>query len=294
MTSITHGVFPPIPTPMDSNGEIDYEGLEDVIRHVEAGGVDGIVPCGTTGERSTLRPEEHRRVIETAVEIASTPVIAGTGSPSTWETIELTRHAQEVGADGALVIGPYYTGPSESDLVDHYREVADAVDIPILIYNFPGGMGFNITPSVVEAVADHPNIEGIKDSSGEIDQISELCRRTRDADFDVLSGWDSLVLPAVSLGAVGLIGICANVFPERSVDLLTAAKEGDTANARELHDALTALETELVAEKPPITIKQALAEMGVCEPHVRAPHTATDDAGVTRIQEAMTDFRNAL
>jgi 4-hydroxy-tetrahydrodipicolinate synthase len=192
---------------MDGDGTIDYDRLIDVINHVEDGGVDGIVPCGTTGERSTLRPEEHREIIDVAVDAASGPVIAGTGSPSTWETVELTRYAENAGADGALVIGPYYTSPGEDDLVTHYQTVADAVDIPLVLYNFPGGMGFNITPDVVERLASHPNIAGIKDSSGDIDQINELCLQTREANFDVLSGWDTLVLPAVSVGAVGQIGI---------------------------------------------------------------------------------------
>lgn len=275
---------------MDANGNVDYEQLAAVIRHVESGGVDGVVPCGTTGERSTLRPDEHRRVIEFTVEEASTPVIAGTGSSSTWETVELTRYAEAVGADGALVIGPYYTGPNEDDLVTHYREVADAVDIPLLVYNFPGGMSFNIPPSVVERLASHPNVVGIKDSSGDVGQVEELCRRIRDSDFDVLSGWDSLLLPAVSVGAVGLVGICANVFPADSVDLLAAAKKGDIEKAIELHDRFASLEEALLIEKPQITVKQALALRGVCEPDVRRPHTQMDDDQVETLRNAVEGF----
>jgi 4-hydroxy-tetrahydrodipicolinate synthase len=277
---------------MDDDGDVDYERLAAVIDHVESGGVDGVVPCGTTGERSTLRPDEHRRVIEFTVEEASTPVIAGTGSASTWETVEITRHAEAVGADGALVIGPYYTGPNEDDLVTHYREVADAVDIPLLVYNFPGGMSFNIPPGVVERLASHPNVAGIKDSSGDVGQVEELCRRTRDADFDVLSGWDSLLLPAVSVGAVGLVGICANVFPADSVDLLAAAKEGDVETAIDLHDRFASLEEALLVEKPQITVKQALALRGVCEPNVRAPHTQLDDDQVEELRSVVDAFHD--
>lgn len=287
MRSVTRGVFPPIVTPMDDEGGIDYDGLVDVVDHVEDGGVDGVVPCGTTGERSTLRPEEHRDVIDATVDAADGPVIAGTGSPSTWETVELTRYAADAGADGALVIGPYYTSPSEDDLVAHFRTVADAVDIPLVLYNFPGGMGFNITPDVVEQLAPHPNVAGIKDSSGDIGQINELCRRTREAEFDVLSGWDTLVLPAVSVGAVGLVGICANVLPEVSVALLEAALEGDADRAIELHDRLIELENALLAKNPPITVKKALELLGLVEENVRPPNYPLDDAQVAQLRRAL-------
>lgn len=291
MASITRGVFPPIPTPFDDNDDVDYDALADVIAHVEAGGVDGFVPVGTTGERSTLGPDEHRDVIEFAVQEASTTVIAGTGSPSTWETIEFTRHAKEVGADGALVLGPYYTRPSEDDTIEHYQSVANAVDLPLIIYNFPPGMGFNITPDIVEALAAHENIVGIKDSSGDMGQINELCARTADMDFDVMSGWDTLILPATAAGAVGLIGICANLFPEDSVRLLEAGTSGDTAAVQELHHEMVRLEEAMLIKNPQITIKKAMEVLGVIDnPVPRAPQYPLDDDQAATVTEAVKDY----
>lgn len=295
MAQITHGVFPPIPTPFDEDDNVDYEALADIIGHVEAGGVDGFVAVGTTGERSTLRPDEHRQVIEFAVEEANTTVIAGTGSPSTWETIEFTNYAENVGADGALVIGPYYTRPSEADTIQHYQMVANSSDLPLIIYNFPDGQGFNITPSVVEELAEHPNIVGIKDSSGDIAQINHLCGRTHDLDFDVMSGWDSIILPATAIGATGLIGICANLFPGDASELLAKGKAGNRESVTHIHRKMVELEDTMLIKNPQITIKKGLEILGVIDnPLPRAPQYPLDDDQTAAVEAAVNSYRENL
>lgn len=293
MRSTTDGVFPPIVTPFTADSEVDYEALADNIDRLERNGVSGIVSCGSTGERSTLRPQEHRDVIEFTVKEASTPVIAGTGAPSTWEAIELTQHAAEVGAETAMVHAPYYSAPSDDDMVKHYQEVADAADIPVLLYNYPAAFGFNIAPDVVVELADHPNVIGIKDSLGDLRQIHELIRRTRDTDFDVMSGWDSLAWPAINAGATGVIGISGNVVPEAMADLVAAAKDGNRETAAGIHDEIIALEDALVTKNPQITVKAALEHLGHMEAHVRAPQYPLDDDQHETVVTAVDGFDGA-
>jgi 4-hydroxy-tetrahydrodipicolinate synthase len=290
MSKVTDGVFPPIVTPFDDDGDVDYESLADNVDRLERNGVTGITPCGSTGERSTLRPQEHRNVVEFVAEEASTPVIAGTGAPSTWEVIELTTHAADVGADAALVHAPYYSAPSDDDVVRHYRDVADAVEVPILLYNFPAAIGFNLGPDVVVELADHPNIVGIKDSLGDLRQIHELIRRTEDADFDVLSGWDSLAWPAINAGATGLIGICGNVVPGAVAELVAAAKEGDRETASTIHHEILALEDGLLTKNPQITVKAALEHLGHAPANVRAPQYELDDEQAEQVVAAVDAF----
>ncbi|MDY6779329.1 MAG: 4-hydroxy-tetrahydrodipicolinate synthase, partial [Halobacteria archaeon] len=203
MTNVTEGVYPAVVTPFDSDGEVDYDSFGEIIRRLEDAGVDGIVPCGSTGESATLTHAEHKEVVEFAVEEAKTPVIAGTGSNSTHEALELTKHADEAGADAALLISPYYNIPNEEGLVEHYETVADAVDIPLVLYNVPGRTGHNIPDDAVVNLARHPNVAAVKEASGDINQISRLCRRTADIDFDVVSGDDAVTLPLVSVGGTG-------------------------------------------------------------------------------------------
>lgn len=292
MTSTTNGVFPPIVTPFTADNEVDYEALADNIERLERNGVSGIVSCGSTGERSTLRPQEHRDVIDFTVEEASTPVIAGTGAPSTWEAIELTQHAAEVGAEAAMVHAPYYSAPSDSDMVRHYQEVADAADIPILLYNYPAAFGFNIAPDVVVELADHPNIIGIKDSLGDLRQIHDLIRRTRNTDFDVMSGWDSLAWAAINAGATGVIGISGNIVPGAMADLVASAKDGDQETASEIQDKILVLENALVTKNPQITVKAALEHLGHLEAYVRAPQYPLDDDQREAVVAAVSEFDN--
>ena len=270
---ITEGVYPAIVTPFDEDGDVDYEALGDVIDHVEDGGVDGIVPCGSTGESATLTHEEHKRVVEYAVENASpgTRVIAGTGSNSTHEALELTRHADEAGADGALLISPYYNIPNDAGLVDHYETVADAVEVPLLLYNVPGRTGQNMPDDVIVELAHHDNVAGVKEASGDINKISRLCARTRDLDFDVVSGDDSMTLPLLSVGGTGVISVTANLFPGEMVELVEAAREEDYAEARRMHAELMPVFDAMFVESNPVPVKVAAEELGLCRSELRLP-----------------------
>jgi 4-hydroxy-tetrahydrodipicolinate synthase len=292
MPEITQGVAPPIVTPFDETDSVDYDEFAAHIDRLEAAGVDGIVSCGTTGERATLRPDEHRDVIEFAVEQTNpeTNVIAGTGSSSTWETIELSAHAADVGADGLLVIAPYYSAPSDDHVVRHYRSVADAVDIPLIVYNYPGGAGYTLSADVVVELSDHPNIAGTKDSTGDMGQINDLCDRTADEDFDVMSGWDALAFPAISVGATGVIGIIGNIFPEDVCALVDAARNDDTETARRIHRRIVPLGKALVQANAPITVKKSLDLLDLGSPHVRPPQYPPSDDQVEALREALDRY----
>ena len=284
---ITEGVCPAIVTPFDEDGDVDYEALGDVIDHVEDGGVDGIVPCGSTGESATLTHEEHKRVVEYAVENAShdTRVIAGTGSNSTHEALELTEHAQEAGADGALLISPYYNIPNDAGLIDHYETVADAVDVPLLLYNVPGRTGQNMPDDVIVELAGHENVAGVKEASGDINKISRLCARTRDLDFDVVSGDDSMTLPLLSVGGTGVISVTANLFPGAMVELVEAAREGDYETARAKHAEFTPVFDAMFVESNPVPVKLAAEELGLCRSELRLP--LSDDVPEESVNEVL-------
>lgn len=293
MTSLTEGVAPPIITPFDDSGNVDYEELAAHIDRLEEAGVDGIVPCGTTGERATLRPREHRDVIEFVAQETrpETSVIAGTGSPSTWETIELSAHAAEVGADGLLVLAPYYSAPGDDHVIRHYREVADTVDIPVVIYNYPGGAGYALSADVVLELASHPNIAGTKDSTGDMGQINELCERTEDEEFDVMAGWDSLVFPGMSVGATGIIGIIGNIFPEDICSLVEAVNDDDFETARRIHQRVVHLENALVSANAPITVKKCLELLDEGSPNVRPPQYPLEEHQVTELRRALDHYK---
>jgi 4-hydroxy-tetrahydrodipicolinate synthase len=284
---ITEGVCPAIVTPFDEDGDVDYEALGDVIDHVEDGGVNGIVPCGSTGESATLTHEEHKRVVEYAVENAShdTRVIAGTGSNSTHEALELTEHAQEAGADGTLLISPYYNIPNDAGLIDHYETVADAVDIPLVLYNVPGRTGQNMPDDVIVELAGHQNVAGVKEASGDINKISRLCARTHDLDFDVVSGDDSMTLPLLSVGGTGVISVTANLFPGAMVELVEAAREGDYETARAKHAELTPVFDAMFVESNPVPVKIAAEELGLCRSEPRLP--LSDDVPQESVKEVL-------
>jgi 4-hydroxy-tetrahydrodipicolinate synthase len=291
MEKLTHGVYPAIVTPFDKNDDVDYEAFADNIHRLEEQGVDGIIPCGSTGERPTIQPDEHERIIEFVSEEASKPVIVGTGSPSTERTIELTKHAEEVGADGALIIGPYYSSPSDQGLIKHHQEVADSTDLPLLLYNHPDGMGFNLSADIITELAAHPNIVGVKESSGRMNQINELCSRTSDTDFDVVSGWESLALPAMSVGATGIIGTCSNLIPKDIKALWESAEGDDYSEALELHQQVVSLENDLMIDHPSITIKYLMSEQGFLEPHVRKPQYPLNEQSKDELEASLNEYR---
>ncbi|WP_255170303.1 4-hydroxy-tetrahydrodipicolinate synthase [Natrononativus amylolyticus] len=266
------GVFPAMCTPFDADERIDFETLRDDARRLEAAGVDGLVPVGSTGESATLTHDEHVRVVEAVVDaVSDVPVIAGTGSNNTREALELSERAADAGADGLLLISPYYNKPEQRGLLDHYRRIADAVDVPQIVYNVPSRTGRTIEPDTVVSLADHENVAGYKAAEGDLGVIGEIVERTADAEFSVLSGDDALTLPMLSVGADGAISVAANVEPERTVAMVGAALEGDYERARAIHHELGPLMRELFVETNPIPVKEAMEIRGYGPARLRPP-----------------------
>jgi 4-hydroxy-tetrahydrodipicolinate synthase len=268
------GVYPAMTTPFTDENEIDHAQLAENARVLERAGVDGVVPAGSTGESATMTHDEHVEVVETVRDaVDDVPVIAGTGSNNTAEALSLSRRAADAGADGLLLISPYYNRPEPEGFLEHYRAVADAVDLPQIVYNVPSRTGRSIPVDVVVELAAHPNIQGYKAASGDLGRISEVVERTRGETFSVLSGDDGLTLPTVSVGGTGTISVVANVEPERSCAMVGAALSGDYERARRLHHELSPLVRALFAETNPIPITEAMYVRGRGGPHVRSPLT---------------------
>ena len=253
-------------------GRLDEQTFSDLIEWQIANGTNGIVPCGTTGESATLTHDEHHRVVKLAVEVAKgrVPVIAGTGSNSTEEAISLTRHAKHDGADGALLITPYYNKPTQEGLYRHYKAVAEAVDIPQILYNIPGRTGVNMLPATVARLSVMKNIVGVKEGSGLVQQASEIAQTCGDR-ITVLSGDDPLTLPMMAVGAKGVITVTANVMPKEMAQLVASFLAGRIEEARRLHFKLSPLFAALFYETNPIPVKEALGMMGKIDPELRLP-----------------------
>jgi len=254
-------------------GTVDEAKLKELVEMHVTQGTDGIVPCGTTGESPTLSHDEHRRVVEIVIEAARERlhVIAGTGSNATSEAISLTAHAKKAGATGALVVNPYYNKPTQEGLYRHFRAVADAVDIPILAYNIASRTAINVeTDTLVRLVKDCPNIVGVKEASGSLDQMTQVILACG-PDFSVLSGDDNLTLPLMSVGGRGVISVIANIVPRETAEMTHAALAGDWKLARELHLKLFPLARAAFMETNPIPVKEAMGMMGMLEPEFRLP-----------------------
>jgi 4-hydroxy-tetrahydrodipicolinate synthase len=258
------GTYTALVTPFDKQGNLDEEGLRELIRFQLQEGIDGLVPVGTTGECSTLSYEEHERVIEIVVEEAKgrVPVVAGTGSNSTREALMLTNFAREAGADGALLVVPYYNRPTQEGLYQHFKELAEKVDIPQILYNIPSRTGVNLLPQTVARLAEIKNIVGIKEAST-VDQVSEIIELTRGKDFVVFSGNDNQTLPILALGGVGVISVASNVAPRLVSEMVRAFRKGKVEEARELHYRLSPLFRALFLETNPAPVKAALEMMGL-------------------------------
>jgi 4-hydroxy-tetrahydrodipicolinate synthase len=271
-----------------SNGKFDEKTMADLIEFHIANGTHGIVPCGTTGESATLTPEEHERVVAITVEVVNKriPVIAGTGSNSTDEAIIFTKHAKAVGADGALLITPYYNKPTQEGLFRHFEAVAKAVDLPQILYNIPGRTSINMLPATTARLSQIPSIVGIKEGSGSLQQVSEIIHCSKQ-DFLILSGDDPLTLPMMALGGKGVITVTANVAPTDMAHMVSAALNGDYERARTLHFKLTPLFSALFLETNPIPVKAALAMMGKMSEEVRLPLTPLADEYRPKLQEAL-------
>lgn len=298
MTANLQGTLTAMITPF-RGGEVDYARLTTNVQFQIEHGIDGLVPMGTTGESPTLSHEEHRLVIEKVVAAVKggkrrVPVVAGTGSNATSEALELTRHAAQVGADAALMVNPYYNKPTQEGLYRHFMTVADAVALPIILYNIPGRTGIKMDPKTVARLAAHKNIVGIKEATGDLDVASEIAALCDPAKFIILSGDDSLTLPLMSVGARGVISVLSNLIPQRVRALTEAALRGDFAGARKVHLQLFPLCKSMFIETNPIPVKTALALAGMdtgelrlpmCEPAASTRETlakALKDHGVTR------------
>jgi 4-hydroxy-tetrahydrodipicolinate synthase len=274
MTHSTYaGVYPAMCTPFHEDGSIDFETLRANARRLERAGVDGLVPMGSTGESATVSHDEHIEVIEAVVDAVDVPVIAGTGSNNTEEALRLSRRAASAGADALLLISPYYNRPGQAGLREHYLALADAVDLPQIVYNVPSRTGQNIEADTVVELAGHENIQGYKAAGGDLNQVSEIVERTRTEAFDVLSGNDGETLPILSVGGTGCISVTANVEPERMSELVGAALEGDYERARERHHELGALMRAMFWETNPIPVKAAMEIRGYGSGHLRSPLT---------------------
>ncbi len=277
------GAYTALVTPF-ADGEVDYARLAANIERQVAGGIDGVVPVGTTGESPTLSHDEHRAVIERTVAAVNrrVQVIAGTGSNSTREALSLTRHAKDAGVDVALMVNPYYNKPSQEGLYRHFMTVADAVELPICLYNIPGRTNVTMSADTVVRLYDHPNIVAIKEATGSLDLASEIASR---CDIAVISGDDSLTLPLMSIGGVGVISVLSNLFPERIKALVSAGASGDAARAKQLHLELFSLcKGCLTLATNPVPIKAAMQIAGFDTGEVRLPLTDLDDAGRSQLQ----------
>ena len=281
------GVFVAIVTPF-KNGKIDEEALRGLIDFQIAGGVDGIVPCGTTGESATLNHEEHDQVIRIAVDACKgkASVLAGTGSNSTREAIQLSRNAKNAGADGLLQITPYYNKPNQEGLYHHFSSIADAVDLPIVLYNVPSRTSVNMVPETVVRLAKIEKIVGIKEASGSLQAISKIIDNCG-KDFTVLSGDDPMLWPILAIGGKGVISVTANILPAKVAALCKAAAIGDIAGARSLHYELMDINDSLFIDTNPIPVKAALHLMGKIENELRGPLIKLSKDTLERLKKAM-------
>jgi len=284
------GIHTALLTPF-RGGQVDEEALRaHVERQIEAG-VDGVVPCGSTGESATLSHLEHRRVVEIVVEAAKgrIAVIAGTGSNSTREAIELTQHAKDAGADGALMLSPYYNKPTQEGIYAHYAAVAEATRFPLVLYNIPGRTASNIAPEIIGRLARLEHVVGIKEASGNLDQMAHVVAKCP-ADFAVLSGDDSLTLPLLAIGGKGVISTTSNVAPRAVCEIVRRFQAGDVAGAQAVHYSLLPLFDALFCETNPIPLKAAAAELGWCSPEIRLPLTRVTDANLERLKVVLKDL----
>lgn len=284
------GAITALVTPF-KNGKVDEKALRELIEFQIEGGIDGLVPCGTTGESPTLTHDEHDRVIEITIDAAKkrVPVIAGTGSNSTAEALRLTKHACDAGADGALITSPYYNKPTQEGLYQHYQLIAQNVPIPIIPYNIPGRTGVNMSPELIARLAKIENIVGIKEASGSLKQMNDvidLCG----PDFDVLSGDDGFTLPLMSIGGKGIISVASNIVPADMAALVDTAEAGQLAKARALHQKMSPLFDVLFIEVNPTPVKAALAMMGKIEYEYRLPLCKMAPGNYDKLKKAMENY----
>ena len=271
------GSYTAIVTPF-KNGKVDFNAFEKLIQLQYEAGITGIVPCGTTGESATLSHQEHDEVIEAAVKFAKgkLKVFAGTGSNSTTEAIRLSKHAEEVGCDGVLLVSPYYNKPTQQGLYLHYKEIANAIKIPIILYNIQGRTSVNIEPKTIARLAqDCKNIVAVKEASGSLDQMSQI--KLLAPDIYLLSGDDTLTLPLMSIGGIGVISVLSNIIPKEVAELVNTVLKGDFKTATKMHYKLFPLVKAMFIETNPIPVKTAMEMMGLCSGDLRLPMCSISD-----------------
>lgn len=272
------------------DGEIDFETFDELIEFQLEGGIDGIVPVGTTGESPTLSYEEHKKVIERTVKVVAgqVPVIAGAGANSTAEAIEMTTFAKKVGADATLQVGPYYNKPMQEGFYEHFKAIAENVDLPIVLYNIPGRCGAGMTPETVGRLAELENIVAIKEATGSLDQASEIATR---CDMTIISGDDSLTLPLASVGGKGVISVVANIVPTDVKAMTDLILEGDFVSALKWHKKLFALSKGMLTlATNPIPIKAAMAILNRASEELRLPMTPLEGDKKVVLKQTLADY----
>ncbi len=285
------GVYPAMCTPFNEDGSIDYETLREDAKRLESAGVDGLVPMGSTGESATVSHDEHIKVIEAVVDaVDDIQVIGGSGSNNTDEALDLSQRAANAGADALLLISPYYNKPEQRGFVTHYETIADEVDIPQIVYNVPSRTGQNIEPDTVAQLATHENIQGFKAAGGDLNQVSEIVEKTRDEEFDVLSGNDGETLPILSVGGTGCISVTANIEPELMGNLVWSALDGDYESAREYNHELGPLFRALFWETNPIPVKAAMEIRGYSSGRLRPPLTEITAENRERLEALLAEY----
>ena len=280
-------------TPFKENGEVNYEKLEEIVEEQIAGGTDAIIACGTTGEASTMTHEEHLDVIEYICRVTKKriPVVAGTGSNCTETAVYLSAEAEKRGADGLLLVSPYYNKATQKGLYEHFKIVAEAIHVPMILYNIPGRTGgVNILPeTVVRLCREVPNIVGVKDATGNISQVAQLMSMTGE-DVDLYSGNDDQVVPLLSLGGKGVISVLSNVAPRQTHDMCARFFAGDVAGSREIQLKAIPLCKALFCEVNPIPVKKAMNLMGLEAGPLRRPLTEMEEENAVKLEKAMKDF----
>jgi len=295
MTLNLSGLAVALATPLTAAGEVDYPAFRRLVRHVVAGGVDTLIPLGTTGEASTLVDSERDAlIVATLEECGGRPVVVGTGSNATHHAVAMTRRAQELGAAGALVVTPYYNKPSADGLVAHFAALAEAAPgLPLIAYNVPGRTGQNVTPAVLARLWENPQVVAVKECSGSLPQLAEVAR-TLPAGKTLLAGDDILAVPAIAAGASGLISVLGNVLPRETAAMVAAALRGDRAEALRLYLRLVPVIDALFLESNPIPVKAALATLGLGGDGLRLPLTPASAATRVRLAEALAQAAGAL
>lgn len=285
------GTITALVTPFDKRGAVDEPALRSLVDFQIEQGINGLLPCGTTGESPTLNYAEHNQVIDIVIDQAKgrVPVVAGTGSNSTQEAIDLTRHAKKAGANYSLQVAPYYNKPTQKGFYEHFIAVAEAVDIPLILYNIPGRTGKNIETKTVLKLAEHKNIAGVKEASGDINQMMDVLQQRPDG-FTVLSGDDNLTFPLMALGGDGVISVASNVIPREVGEMVNLAMEGRWEEARRRHFHLLSLFKAMFIETNPIPVKTALAMKGMMEEAFRLPMCTMELENRSKLHKVLQQY----